>query len=178
MYYQDQDGDGDGDMEAGLDRLLPAVIEALAPVAASIHTLKLSNSSHQLGAAMSASLLRTLPSLRELHVSYCRLHDSVVASLAHLRKLRLLRLEAPLCADEANWGRLVATFAALLADGGPVREGGGGEGRLRLEWEEPLLTGVERLLVNRLQDVVEAVSAAGVDALFTHNQEQLRGAYS
>ena len=63
----------DGGGEAGLDRLLPAIIEALAPVAASIHTLKLCSSNHQLGAAVSASLVRTLPSLRELHISYCHL---------------------------------------------------------------------------------------------------------
>ena len=66
-------GAGGGDMEPGLDRLLPALIEALASVAASIHTLKLSFTTHQLGAAVSASLVRTLPSLRELHISYCHL---------------------------------------------------------------------------------------------------------
>ena len=116
---------GDGDMEAGLDRLLPALIEALAPVAASIHTLKLLFGRHQLGAAMSASLARTLPSLRELHVYRCHLHDSVVAPLAQLRQLHL---EAPLCADEVDWGQLAAALAALLADRGQVLEGGGGEG--------------------------------------------------
>ena len=120
--------DGDGEGEAGLDRLLPAIIEALAPGAASIRTLKLSFSWHQLGAAMSASLVRTMPSLLELDISYCHLHDSMVAPLAQMRKLRLLRLVAPRCADETDWGQLAAGLAALLADRGQVLEGGGGEG--------------------------------------------------
>ena len=65
-------------------------------------------------------------------------------------------------------------------------EGGGGEGRLRLEWEECKalsdsdslggnLVGVAKL--KRLQAVVEAVSATGLAALFTHNLEWLRGAF-
>ena len=172
--------------EAGLDRLLPALIEALAPVAASVHTLKLSHCRQQLGAAMSASLVRTLPSLLEFHISRCHLHDSMVAHLAQLQLLRLLRLfylKAPLCADESDWGLLASGLAALLADRGQVQEGGGGEGRLRLEWVEQMarsdspdghLAYVNQ--VRRLQAVVQAVSAAGQAALFTHNLEQLRSA--
>ena len=116
----------DGDGEAGLDRLLPVIIEALAPVAASVHTLALQLSSHQLGAAMSASLVRTLPSLQELHIYTCHLHDSMVAPLAQLRLLRQLRLlhpKAPRGADVAEWGQLAAALAALLADRGQVLEG-------------------------------------------------------
>ena len=157
-----QIGDVVGDMEPGLDRLLPAVIEALAPVAASIHTLKLSCCSHQLGAAMSASLVRSLPSLRELHVSSCRLHDSMVAPLARMRQLRLLRLEEPRHSDEEDWGQLAAALAALLAEGGQVLEGGGGGGRLRLEGEKTLTLRHHYVAqVSRLQAEVEAVSVAG-----------------
>ena len=163
-----------GDLDLGLDRLLPPLIEALDPVAASIHTLKLSSSIHQLGAAMSSSLVRTLPSMRELHISSCHLHYSMVAPLAQLRKLRLMRLKAPLCGvDEADWGRLAAALAALLADGGQVLEGGGGEDRLWLEWEERRMYPYVAQ-VKRLQAVVEAVSAAGQADLFAHNLEQLR----
>ena len=166
---------GNGDMmEAGLDRLLPALIEALSPVAASVHTLTLSYTTHQVGGTMSASLVRTLPSLRELHIKSCRLHDSLAAPLAQLRQLRLLRLEEPRHSDETDWGQLAAALAALLADGGQVMEGGGGEGRLRLEWREDMCPNVAK--VKRLQVVVEAVSAAGLATLFTHDLELLRGA--
>ena len=167
------DRDGDGDMEAGLDRLLPALIDALAPVAASIHTLELSFSRHQLGAAMSASLVCTLPSLCELHVSWCHLHDSMAAPLAQMRQLRLLCYKAPQCKNEADWGQLAAALAALLADGGQAGVGGGRVDRLRLAWEEELVRPY-MAQVKRLQAVVEAVSAAGLATLFTHNLDQLR----
>ena len=173
--YSTSEGDG----EAGVDRLLPA---ALAPVAASIHTLELSHSSHQLGAAMSASLVRTLPSLRALHIYSCHLNDSAVAPLAQRRKLRLLCLLYPKAlhgADEEDWSQLAAAVAALLADGGQVLEvRGGEEGRLRLEWKELVawidssgryLAYVDQMC--RLQAVVEAMGAAGQAALFTHSLE-------
>ena len=102
LHLSGQGGNG-GVMEAGLDGLLPALIEALAPVAAFIHTLELSYCSHQLGATMSASLVRTLPSLRNLHVFDCRLHESMVAPLAQLRQLRLLPLSARMRQTGACW---------------------------------------------------------------------------
>ena len=98
-----------------------------------------------------------------------------MASLAELRQLRLLHLNTPRYADEADWGRLAAALAALLADGQQVLEGGGGESRLRLGWEDHMtpMDSPDAYLahvaqVKQLQAALGAASAVGQAALFTY----------
>ena len=112
-----------GAIEAGREtrarvRPLPAIIEALAPVADCVHTLTLECSRHQLDASVSSSLVRTLPPLQKLHISCCHLHQSVVAPLAQLRQLQVLLLSCPYCTDASDWHQVAAGLAAVLADGG------------------------------------------------------------
>ena len=117
---------------AGTDAL-----EALAPLACSIHTAKLMTAypkpddplRQRLGAAMSEALARTLPSLRELFVCGCHVDEGALGPLSQLRQLRLLHIY-DLKVGEHEVGPLAAGVAALLLDSeGSVA----GEGRLQLE---------------------------------------------
>ena len=77
---------------AEVDRLLPYVFQALAPLAASFHTLRLERSSCRLDTSVMVPLVGTLPSLRELSITACHLTASGLHPLSQLRQQRLLFL--------------------------------------------------------------------------------------
>ena len=163
---------------AEVGRLLPYVFQALAPLAASIHTLRLERSSCRLDTSVMVLLVDTLPSLRELSITACHLTASGLHPLSQLQQLRLLFLSHLLRDGEV--GLIVAGVSALLVDSAGSMAGVG-EGRLSLEWCSqhlflpwpvpcdllsfwPLATEAEEQLTRQ---VGESLSAAGKVALVT-----------